>query len=276
MDISKIKEQLISDKLDLIIKSPLVYEYRDVCEYLLATYQKLLAKETMSPHAHLILPMITADNFSPANVHHFNQSLQDKIDTMISVRRPISPKINLVYYTLNEDDLLLQLMTMRHTDLPLKEVKKEITRLDLNKKVTLLDTYFASQSSYAELDFFTYTFELYCTVETYTKLQAADTNALIIQNLSEANGYITPPEILNGDLHGEFIISIKRLLTVYQKARKINLAQACYLLPRAFLQRVLINLSINQLQKLNQAISEDLWDKIRKVHPTIFQGVRKK
>jgi hypothetical protein len=48
-----------------------------------------------------------------------------------------------------------------------------------------------------------------------------------------------------------------------------------YLLPLAFIQRVLFTININQLLLLKSPLAADLWSAIAKVTPEIYQALNK-
>jgi hypothetical protein len=276
MNLEILKEQLFSNKIESILDSELNYMYRETCDFLLTSYQKLVARPEIANQADYLLPLITLNEFEAIDLPPPRMSLQEKTQEIITSRRETPRELKLINYLEDEDDKLIYLIFFNHSNLPIELIRENTNRLDLNQKVELIDQYFEQELPLPELDFFSYTFEIYLDFQSLQELQKYELNALVIQSMSVNNGYLTPPSILDSSLHSDYIAGLKRTLRVYHQTKQDFPIQSQYLIPRSFLQKALININLNQLQKIKMSLAEDLWDKIRKVHPTIFQGIKKK
>lgn len=274
MNLEQIKANLYAPKVEPILKSDLEYQYRHVCEFIIEQYKNIETKIKEPEILIYLLPCAALPNFEIRQLYSGQTILIEQINTYLNQSAKIST-LNLIQYTKNEEDWLNNLILFKHSKLDWQSILEKTKLQTIEQREKFIELYFQNKNiAFQELDFFNYTFEASMDFYTIDQLRRAEHQALLVQDLSIINGYYTPPAIINCGFQSEFIFLIKRMVQAVKELQQ-SFPQLCkYLIPLAFFQKVVFTININQLQKLKLDIAKDLWERIKKVHPTLYLGFR--
>lgn len=272
MTAEQLKQKIFSDKIRPILTSDFEYVLRETCDFIIDIYQTINNKLADSPDLQYLLPVATLDNFS-IKTSAENSQLIVKVREKLSSQQKKSPELQLIDYVKDEENTLLALIFFKHSALSLAEIKEKIALLTVEQKEEYFEQYFKQPLPLQELDFFSYTFEFCTDFLTLRQIKKYHYNSFILQDLSINNSYFTPPTIIEAGFQAEFIQVMKKAIDTLQKISPAFPQKAKYLIPIAFLQKILFNININQLIKLDLPIAQNFWSAIKQVHPTIYKGV---
>ena len=273
MTLDQIKSNLFSDKVRALLQSDFEYTYRHACEFILEQYKTLakqLTDESLLSH---ILPLAALPEFAIKNISG-NELLAGKVldNTLNQADKVSGPR--LLEYAAGEEDWLVSLIFFKHSKLDWRSIQDKVRLMTIEQREKFFEIFFKNTKMRQELNFLNYTFEVALDFVTLQKLFDSPHQALLLQDLSLINGYVTPPEIVNAGLQSEYILALKHAINAFEEIRPSYPQLAKYIIPLAFLQKVLFTININQLINLNLPLANDLWSLIKKVHPTIYLALR--
>lgn len=275
MTTEQIKKNLYSDKIQLLLQSDFEYLYRNTCSFIFDQYQTLQQKITDKKICRYILPLAAFADFDIKSQQTCEQQrLSEAIDTLFNRQSSKITEIKLINHPRDEEELLMALICFQQSKLNYQSINEKIKLLTIEKQEEIFQQYFQINNERQELNFFNYTFECCLDLLSLKELRNCELSAILIQNLSISNGYYTPTEIINAGLQGEYIMSMKKACAAFQEMCPTFPQLAKYIIPLAFLQKVLFTVNINQLLKLKLSYCDILWDQIKQVHPTIYQGLK--
>jgi hypothetical protein len=273
MDLDSIKTNLYSPKVAAIMRSEHEYTYRHACEFILEQYKTLSSAIADDAILSYILPVAALPDFEITDCS--DQALVAQVDLYGKEQSVKISDIKLLFHQDDEEDFLAELIFFKNSKLDWRTTKERVNLLSIEQREKILAYYFQNHKNCRdELNFFTYTFELAADFTTIEKLRHAPHQALLIQDINLINGYYSPPEIIDAGFQSEYIMAIKRATQAYKELGESFPQVAKYLIPLAFLQKILFTVNINQLQKLNFEPAKELWERIKKVHPTIYMGLK--
>ncbi len=276
MNLEQIKQHLFSTKVSAIMKSEFEFLYRDTIDFILNKYLDFSRHIPDEEILKYLLPIASLPDFQIKFITETEKNLNIHLDEILKniPPKPNNPKI--LRAPANEENELLSLILLKYSRLNSEQIKDKISLFTIEQKEILFDKYFQADPELKLLNFLPYTIELCVDIQTLQQLKKHLGNALIIQPFSIHHHYHIPKEILNSGDHGEYIQVMKRALYAYEKMLPQLSTQAFYIIPLAFLQKVIFTISINQLAKLNFPIIDDILMEIKKINPTIYQAHKNK
>jgi len=273
VDIEEIKQNLFSTKTECIMNSEYEFLYRDTIDFILDQYQKFSNKIEDKKALEHMLPIAVQSDFVIKNEDQFENLLDAKIEETLLQAKPVSSITKIIDYPAQDENALARLILLRYSRLNSDQIREKIPMLTIEQKETIYQHYLQADPNRQILDFIPYTIELTTDILTIQKIKKLLNGNVLTQPFSIHHGYYTPDEILNSDDHGEYILMMKRALDAYKKMSPQLSTKAFYIVPLAFMQKVIFTISINKLKTWDFPFVEDVLMQIKHVNPTVFQGL---
>ena len=276
MDLEQIKQNLFAPKVDAIMKSEFEFLYRDTIDFILNKYQEFsqhINDNTVLKH---LLPIAALPDFQIKHQNETEKNLNTHLEELLKNIAPKTNNAKILRAPANEENELLSLILLKYSRLNSDQIKEKISLFTIEQREILFEKYFQADLELKLLNFIPYTIELTTDIQTLQYLKKHLGNDLLIQPFSIHHHYYIPKEILNSGDHGEYIQVMKRALYAYEKMLPQLSTQAFYIIPLAFLQKVIFTISINKLITLDCPVIVEILNEIKKINPTIYSAYKNK
>jgi hypothetical protein len=270
MTIDDIRQKLFSAKTNSITQSEFEFIYRDTIDFILEKYQLIDAQLTDKTSLKYLLPCAIMDEiiFLPTTPEKTQLELHAADLTHEATPYKTEPK--LLHYPEREENDLVSLILGHTTNLAHEQIAERLKYLTIEQKENLTQHYF-SQNNNQLLNFFPYTFQLPVDFITLVKLQKLLPGQILLSPAATVNNFHMPSDIVDSGYHGDYIMVMKRCLDTYKRLLPQLSTPAFYIIPLAFMQKVIFTVSINNLIAWDFSFVENLLMLIKKVNPTIYQ-----
>ncbi|OGF31819.1 hypothetical protein A2533_02905 [Candidatus Falkowbacteria bacterium RIFOXYD2_FULL_35_9] len=273
--VEQIKELLYSAKSDVFMKSEFEYLYRETIDFIINKYQEFSKTIEDTTALENMLPCLAFDNFKIEKKTSSEQQLENSVSDIIRNEKSEMAELTLIKYAKDEENFLTKLILFQQSSLSFNQIEEKIKLMTLEQKEKLINLYFDTTKDKNVFNFFHYNFQMTCTIPILEKIKPILANKLLVQKLEICNGYYTPPKILHSGYHGDYILIMKKAIDAYKKMLPTLSTQAFYIVPLAFMQKILFTVKVVDSSLIQLPFKQQLWQKIKEVNPTIYEQINK-
>lgn len=204
---------------------------------------------------------------------------------------PTSSTVQLVEYDPQAEINTVASILYPHTDLPLTRVREIAATLSATERLEIIRAYVGERESRFHrpgraFEEAYYTFDLLADIGAYRDLHRHRILTQERQRYTTAHGYITPPELEQAGLAGQYCAALDQAAAAFALISADLPDAAQYLVPFAFRIRWRIKLNLREAYHLIElraapqghptyrAVAQAMFRQISAVHPTLAEGMR--
>lgn len=224
-----------------------------------------------------------------AETHKISRSLAARLVNDPPIRT--KEAVILVDYDKEAEDRVIASIIYSHTQQPLQYVRRLVAKLSREERKKILDEYLGPRRHRRDkpgraLEQVYYTFDILGNLGLYRDLHRHRILTQERQDFTTIHGYDTSQEIEEAGFKADFDRCMERAAGLYEKIHRDLPLEAQYVVPFAFKIRWTMKMNlreavfIGELRTMPQGhpdyrfIVQEMWRKIREVHPTLAEYAR--
>lgn len=198
--------------------------------------------------------------------------------------------VTLVGYDKDAENRLVSSIIYRYSHRPYESIMKNVSKMNGEEKQRVFDEYLKRMGVHdipmRELEHVYYTFDILIDYGAFRDIQRHRICTQTNQELTTANGYEIPKEIVKIGFGNKFKQAMDSASSAFEKIREKSPKEAQYVVPLAFRKRTLFTWNLRELYhfiKLRSGkeghisyrkIAWDIYNEVKKVHPLLAKYIK--
>ena len=179
---------------------------------------------------------------------------QKRLSAGLSTGHVDAPEVSLVHHDDQPELKLAAALLYRFAGLPYSQVWRHVEEMDAEGRYQVIDSCLEGlgphDSPVRELEVVEYTFELVMDYGAYREFKRHRMQTYVPQPLTVANGYLTPPLVVEAGLTEDFADAMRRVNEAFWPVHEFSPVAGQYLVTHAHKRRVLTKMNLRECYHL--------------------------